>query len=130
MYNIKIFVGTDTTPYSTALTECSSGAYDGGFRTLSLACRAGPAVNVLTIRRESHPDANRMFSMSEVRAYGCPNLLNWSTVTISYNIGHTAATEVTPISNLFTNYEHRSPNIARNPYKDGSYNEASYNSCY
>ena len=116
MYNIKIFVGTDTTPYSTALTECSSGAYDGGFKTLSPACRADTAVNVLTIRRESHPAVNRMFSMSEVRAYECPNLLNWGGVTISYSIGHTAATEVTPLSNLFTNFEHRTPNIERNPY--------------
>ena len=54
-YDTKIFVGTDTTQLSLALTECHSGAFDGGFKTLSQACRDGPAVKVLVIRRETYP---------------------------------------------------------------------------
>ena len=53
--NTKIFVGTDTAPFSTVLTECFSGAYDGGFKTLSLACRDGTVLpyNVVSLRRET-----------------------------------------------------------------------------
>ena len=130
----KIFLGTNKTPFSTALTECFVGINDSGFFKVNSGCQNLPA-DVITFRRE--PTSSLfiwnfyLYVLVELRAYQCRLLPEAPGISVTWTIGHTQATDYgTSPDNLLSNYGNRSPNINRNPYINSSYTEATYGSCY
>ena len=56
--------------------------------------------------------------------------MNRPGITVFYSVDHTKATEIEPLSNLFSNFDSRAPHSLRGPFFDSTYTPATYKSCY
>ena len=92
----SIWVGTDTTYLSTALTDCNFMLNDNFLRTLPLHCQQ-IASDVITFRRDSftgglYGGSWFAISMNELRVYQCVLLTGVPGLTVTIHVEHTEAT--------------------------------------
>ena len=117
----SIWLGTDKTYLSTALTECIFNRNDSFLWTLPPDCQDIES-SVISLRRDSFSGFSGEFRLfaSEMLAYQCGLLTELIEINMTWSIEHTHATQTNTPDVLLTNNDARSPKLDRNAFTNSN----------